>query len=159
MSRVKFPKTPGIRYLEGENQPFEPFLYADKTLSGTKSTAEWLGVDEHLVIKSLVFIDENRKGLMVLMHGDCHVDTKTLANVAGVKKTEPAEYKDAHRWTGYEFGGTSPFGIRADLPIYAESTIFDLDELYINGGKRGFILKITPEVLRHRGAIPVNVSK
>jgi Cys-tRNA(Pro) deacylase len=117
-----------------------------------------LGVDEHAVIKTLVFETNEKKPLIVLMHGDREVSTKNLARHLGVKSVEPATADSATKVTGYQFGGTSPFGTRMNLSVYVESTIFKLDRILINGGKRGFLVEIDPSVLRLIGAKEVEVG-
>lgn len=154
-----YPETAGTRFLKQHNLPFLAQYYPQEIEGSAQFTADYLGQPLHLIVKSIVFIDESYKGYMVLMHGDCSIDTKRMRKLLGVKKLRPAPFEYAHKWTGYQFGGTSPFGIRAVLPIYVESTILELPHLYINGGKRGLILKITPDLLEFIGAIPVKVAK
>jgi Cys-tRNA(Pro) deacylase len=109
---------------------------------GTEVSALALGVPEHEVVKTLVMQDEDAKPLIVLMHGDCKVSTKNLARQAGKKRIEPCKPEVAQRHTGYQVGGTSPFGTRKALPIYMERSILDLPHIYINGGRRGFLVKL-----------------
>lgn len=142
------PVTAAIRFLREKKVDFEPHFYVYVEKGGTGESAKQLGVDEHAIIKTLVFETNEKRPLIVLMHGDRHVSTKNLARHMGVKSVEPADAARATRWTGYQFGGTSPFGTRSVMPIYAESTIFDLDTIYINGGQRGFLIEIDPEVLK-----------
>jgi Cys-tRNA(Pro) deacylase len=106
-----------------------------------------LGVDVHAVVKTLVFETNEKRPLIVLMHGDREVSSKNLARHIGVKSVEPATPERASKLTGYLVGGTSPFGIRTQMPIYAEATIFDLEKIYVNGGKRGFLVEIEPQFL------------
>jgi Cys-tRNA(Pro) deacylase len=146
MQKNDIPLTPAIRYINTAKIKFEPFQYEYKEKGGTKQTAEELKVDEHCVIKTLIF-DAEGDLIIVLMHGDKEVSTKELARIIGVKKIEPAEQKKAMNATGYQFGGTSPFGTKKNMPIYIEKSILDLDEIYINGGKRGLIIKITTKDL------------
>jgi len=110
--------------------------------------AEKLGLPEHTLIKTIVMQTDTKKVILVLMHGDCEVSTKNLARFIGVKTVEPCDDRTASRHTGYEFGGTSPFGTRSTLPVYVEKTIFELPSILINGGKRGFLVEIDPAVLR-----------
>lgn len=140
--------TPAVRVLRENNIPFVPHLYRYKEHGGTKASALALHIPEHHVIKTLVMETGERKPLLVLMHGDYEVSTKNLSRVLGVKKVEPASSAQALKHTGYQFGGTSPFGTRNRLPVYAEKTIFDLPCIYINGGKRGFLVEIAPADLR-----------
>jgi Cys-tRNA(Pro) deacylase len=112
---------------------------------GTEVSATSLGVTEHEVVKTLVMQDEAAKPLIVLMHGDRKVSTKNLARQAGVKRVEPCRPEVAQRHSGYQVGGTSPFGMRKKLPVYLERSILDLPQIYINGGRRGFLVKIAPQ--------------
>jgi Cys-tRNA(Pro) deacylase len=114
---------------------------------GTSVSSSSLKVPEHHVVKTLVMQDEDAKPLIVLMHGDRKVSTKNLARQAGRKRVEPCKPEVAQRHSGYQVGGTSPFGTRKALPVFMERTILDLPELYINGGRRGFLVKITPAEL------------
>jgi Cys-tRNA(Pro) deacylase len=107
-------------------------------------SARELGVDEHVVIKTLVMQDERNQPLLVLMHGDREVSTKNLARQIGAKTVEPCDVAVAGRHTGYQVGGTSPFGTRKELPVYVEASILDLPRIYINGGKRGFLVALAP---------------
>lgn len=147
MAIDKFPTTQGIRFLKSKKAVFEQYLYEYKEKGGTEQTTELLGVDEHCVIKTIVFEDENGKGLICLMHGDKEISTKELARQINCKSLSTASQEQSMKWTGYQFGGTSPFGTKTQLPIYVEKSILDLDKIYINGGKRGFILGISPKVL------------
>ncbi|MBX3300079.1 MAG: aminoacyl-tRNA deacylase [Acidobacteria bacterium] len=139
---VEFPITAAVRSLRGKKVEFVPHLYDYVEKGGTRESAKQLGVDEHAIIKTLVFETNEKKPLIVLMHGDREVSTKNLARHLQLKSVEPASADRATKWTGYQFGGTSPFGLRTPMPIFAEKTIFDLDRVYINGGKRGFLVEI-----------------
>ncbi len=141
MKSKDIPITTAIRHLRSANVDFEAFEYDYQEKGGTRQTALELGVDEHLVVKTLVF-DADGSLVIVLMHGDREVSTKEFARILGVKKVEPADQKKAMNATGYQFGGTSPFGLRKNLPIYMEESILELPYIFINGGKRGFIVKI-----------------
>ena len=141
--------TQAVRLLRAKNIAFEPHLYAYEERGGTKRSAEELRVDEHSVIKTLVMETDSRDPLIVLMHGDREVSTKELARVLGVKTVSPCDPTGAQKHTGYMVGGTSPLGTRKALPIYAEKTVFDLPLIYINGGKRGFLVSLDPKDL-HR---------
>lgn len=143
-----YPVTPAIRFLREKKAEFVPHLYEYVEKGGTSESAKQLGVDEHAVIKTLIFETNERKPLIVLMHGDRHVSAKNLARHIGVKSVEPADAARASKWTGYQFGGTSPFGTKLSMPVYVEKTIFDLDRIYINGGKRGFLVEIDASLLR-----------
>ncbi|HMT08966.1 MAG TPA: Cys-tRNA(Pro) deacylase [Pyrinomonadaceae bacterium] len=144
---VDFPVTPAIRFLREHNIAFVPHLYDYVEKGGTGESARQLGVDEHAVIKTLVFETNEKKPLIVLMHGDMQVSTKNLARRIGIKSVNPATPERATKFTGYQFGGTSPFGTMTQIPIYVESTIFELRKIYINGGKRGFLVEIDPKTL------------
>ncbi len=144
----EYPVTTGVRFLREKKIDFRPHIYPYEEHGGTKLSASALGVPEHEVIKTLVFETDARKPLLVLMHGDCEVSTKELARVIGVKRVEQCEAATAQRATGYVFGGTSPFGTRTSLPVYAEKSIFSLPRILINGGKRGFLVEIDPIVLK-----------
>jgi Cys-tRNA(Pro) deacylase len=148
MGKPDYPVTPGVRFLRDNRIGFEPHLYTYEEHGGTASSASALGVPEHQVIKTLVFETELRKPLLVLMHGDREVSTKELARIIGVKRIEPCDAATAQRATGYVFGGTSPFGTRTVLPVYAEKSIFDLPRIHINGGKRGFLIEVNPAILK-----------
>ena len=143
-----YPITPCVRVLRAQNVQFTPHLYRYEEHGGTGVAARELRVDEHAVIKTLVMEDVCGAALLVLMHGDREVSTKELARVLGVKSVAPCEPAAASRRTGYMVGGTSPFGTRTPLPVYAESTIFGLPAIYINGGKRGFLVEIQPGELK-----------
>lgn len=145
---MDYPVTPAVRFLREKRVEFEPHLYDYVERGGTHHSAEALGVDEHTVVKTLVMETDEKKPLVVLMHGDREVSTKQLARRLGVKSVHPCDFAQAQKHTGYLVGGTSPFGTRTRLPVYVERTIFDLPEIYINGGKRGFLVSIDPKVLR-----------
>jgi Cys-tRNA(Pro) deacylase len=146
--KIDVPVTAAVRYLRSKDVEFVPHLYEYVEKGGTAESARQLGVDEHAVVKTLVFETNDKKPLIVLMHGDRQVSTKNLARHIGVKTVEPATAERATKFTGYQFGGTSPFGLKTQMPIYAERTIFDLEKIYINGGKRGFLVELAPGVLR-----------
>lgn len=144
MIKEDYPITPAVRFLREKKIVFVPFLYRYEEHGGTHQFAAEFNIPDHQVIKTLVFETDQKKPLLVLMHGDREVSTKQLARVIGVKQVTPCDANTAQRHTGYQFGGTSPFGTRHQLPVYAEKTILDLQKIYINGGKRGFIIEITP---------------
>jgi Cys-tRNA(Pro) deacylase len=145
---MNYPVTPAVRFLREQRVEFEPHLYDYEERGGTRHSAEALGVDEHAVVKTLVLETDARKALIVLMHGDREVSTKQLARTLGVKSVAPCDPATAQKHTGYLVGGTSPFGTRTRLPVYVERTIFQLPKIYINGGKRGFLVEIEPKDLR-----------
>ncbi len=136
--------TPAIHFLRRKGVTFTEHEYRYEEHGGTRVSARELGVDEHAVVKTLVMEDEKQQPLIVLMHGDCEVSTKQLARQIGRKTVTPCEPAVANKHTGYLVGGTSPFGTRKTLPVFAERSIMDLDRLYINGGRRGFLLSMTP---------------
>jgi Cys-tRNA(Pro) deacylase len=159
MIKSKTPVTPAVRLLRNEKVEFSDFFYDYVEKGGTSRPAEELGLDEHAVIKTLIMEDEAKNPMIVLMHGDMQVSTKELARIIGVKSVSPCTPETANRHSGYMVGGTSPFGTRKKMPIYIESTIFDLPEMYINGGKRGYLVGISPkEVERILKPIPVSVA-
>src|ERR1043165_1016531 len=145
---MSYPVTPAVRLLRERKIDFEPHLYSYVERGGTRHSAESLGVDEHAVVKTLVMETDAKKPLIVLMHGDREVSTKNLARRLGVKSVHPCDFAQAQKHTGYLVGGTSPFGTRIHMHVYAERTIFDLPVIYINGDKRGFLVSIDPKVLR-----------
>ena len=145
---MNYPITPAIRVLRGKKVEFEPHVFDYVEKGGTRHSAKVLSVDEHAVIKTLIFETNGKKPLIVLQHGDLQVSEKNLARTLRVKSVSPASAEKANKLTGYIFGGTSPFGVKTKMPIYAEKTIFDLSEIYINGGKRGFLIKIAPRILK-----------
>jgi Cys-tRNA(Pro) deacylase len=152
------PITPAVRFLREKNIIFTPHLYNYVEKGGTRESAKQLGVDEHAVIKTLVFETNEKRPLIVLMHGDREVSTKNLARHLGVKSVEPASAERATKWTGYIFGGTSPFGTKTTMPVYVEATIFELETIYINGGKRGFLVEMAPSALRALNIAEVKVA-
>ena len=155
---MDYPITPAIRILRERKVDFTPHLYDYVEQGGAKESARQLGVDVHAVVKTLVFETNEKKPLIVLMHGDREVSTKNLARFLGVKSVEPVTPEKASKLTGYLVGGTSPFGTRTKMPVYAERTIFDIERIYINGGKRGFLVEIKPEVLNSLNAVLVEVG-
>jgi Cys-tRNA(Pro) deacylase len=148
MQRAGYPITPAVRALRENRIEFEPHLYNYKEHGGTAHSAAELGVDEHIVIKTLVMETESRAPLIALMHGDREVSTKELARTLSVKSVLPCDPSTAQKHTGYQVGGTSPLGTRKELPVFAEETIFELSKIYINGGKRGFLVSIDPSHLK-----------
>ena len=156
---AKFPVTPAIRQLRQEQVEFDNHLYEYEAKGGTKVSARELQVDEYAVIKTLVMEDERKQPLIILMHGNQQVSTKKLARDLGWKTITPCTPDVAEKHTGYQVGGTSPFGTRKTVPIYAEKTIFDLSRIYINGGKRGFLVSLaTQELMRVLQPILVEVA-
>jgi Cys-tRNA(Pro) deacylase len=144
MAKEKVPVTTAIRHLRSENVVFSEHLYQYEEKGGTAVSARELGVDEHAVVKTLVMEDERKNPLIVLMHGDCQVSTKELARIMGVKLITPCSPETANRHPGYLVGGTSPFGTKKALPVYIEESILALPKIYLNGGKRGFLVGLDP---------------
>ena len=139
---------------------FEPLVYSYVERGGTAESAKQLGLDEHAVIKTLVMQDEQAQPLVILMHGDREVSTKHLARELGVKSVTPCTPQVAQRHTGYQVGGTSPFGVRRPLPVFVEESVLALESIAINGGRRGFLIRIAPSVLTEvLSATPVNVAQ
>ena len=145
---MDYPITQAIRFLRQKKVDFAPHLFEYVEKGGTKHSAEVLGVDEYLVIKTLVFETNEKNPVIILQHGDREVSEKNLARFLNVKSVSPASAEKANKLTGYIFGGTSPFGLKTKMPVYAEKTIFELENIYINGGKRGFLVEIKPKVLK-----------
>jgi len=140
-------ETPATQFLRAQGVDFTEHPYDYVEHGGTTESARQLGVDEHAVVKTLVMQDQDARPLIVLMHGDRQVSTKNLARQAGLKKIEPCRPEVAQRHSGYQVGGTSPFGFRKAVPLYVEASILDLPRIYINGGRRGYLVGIEPEVL------------
>ncbi len=140
-------ETPATQYLRNKGIAFTEHPYAYEEHGGTSVSARALGVDEHCVVKTLVMQDDAARPLLVLMHGDCMVSTKNLARQIGVKSVEPCKPEVASRHSGYLVGGTSPFGTRKRMPVYVETSIMELEKIYINGGRRGYLVGIDPAVL------------
>jgi Cys-tRNA(Pro) deacylase len=138
------PETPATKFLKQHHIPFSAHRYAYEEHGGTRVSARELNVPEHSVIKTLVMENEAAEPLIVLMHGDCKVSTKELARQVGCKQIAPCKPEVAQRHTGYMVGGTSPFGTRKTLPVFMEKTVLDLPIIYINGGRRGFLVGIHP---------------
>jgi len=138
------PVTPAIRLLRQQRVDFTPHLYDYEERGGTAVSARELGVPEHAVIKTLIMEDERQNPLIVLMHGDREVSTKQLARTLGVKTVQPCRPEVADRHSGYQVGGTSPFATRKDMPVYMEKSIAVLERIYLNGGKRGFLVGLDP---------------
>ncbi len=144
MNKEKFPVTPAIRLLRENNITFTNHLYPYEEHGGTAHSARCLEVDEHAIIKTLIMEDERQQPLIVLMHGDRKVSTKELARLRGVKTITPCDPAVANRHSGYLVGGTSPFGTRKPMPVYLEASVLELPRIYINGGKRGFLVGLAP---------------
>ncbi len=138
-----------VRTLRQHRVDFTPHLYAWEAHGGTRASAGHLGVAEHVVVKTLIFEDDAKKPLCILMHGDREVSAKNLARQMSVKHVAPCQPAVADRHSGYQVGGTSPFGLKRAMPIYCQTSIAELPRIYINGGARGFLVGIAPaELLR-----------
>jgi Cys-tRNA(Pro) deacylase len=149
-------QTPATQWLRehGISYTEHPYDYVEH--GGTAESARQLGVAEHTVIKTLLMQDERAQPLVVLMHGDCQVSTKSLARAIGAKTVEPCRPEVAQRHSGYQVGGTSPFGLRKPMPVYVEHSVLALPKIHINGGRRGYLVGIDPAVLAGPlGAQPV----
>ncbi len=142
MAKEKSHVTPAIRFLREKNIQFSEHPYQYVEHGGTSTFAKQYHVDEHMVIKTLIMEDDSARPLIVLMHGDQEVSTKELARIAGAKKIGPSANPQRH--SGYMIGGTSPFGTRKAMPVFMEETILDLPKIYINGGRRGYLLAMDP---------------
>jgi Cys-tRNA(Pro) deacylase len=145
MAKDKLPVTQAVRALRaaGINYTDHPYTYEER--GGTEVCSRELHVDEHAVIKTLIMEDDKKNPLVVLMHGDMSVSTKELARVLGVKTITPCSTYTANKLTGYMVGGTSPFGTRKEMPVYMEETILNLDRIYINGGRKGYLVGMYPK--------------
>ncbi len=148
MSKAKHvSETPATQFLRRHKVEFGEHPYDYVEHGGTQESARQLGVDEHRVVKTLVMEDEHAKPLIVLMHGDRTVSTKNLARQTGAKRIEPCKPEVANRHSGFLVGGTSPFGTKKAMPVYVESSILELDRIYLNGGRRGYLVSLKPSVL------------
>lgn len=151
--------TPATEWLKKHKVPYTEYSYEYVEHGGTAEITRVFGFDQHRVIKTLIMEDEHAKPLVILMHGDCEVSTKNLARQTGRKSVAPCKPEQAQRNSGYQVGGTSPFGTRKAMPVYVEDTILEADEIYINGGRRGFVVEIASSVLKNElGATPVHVA-
>jgi len=139
--------TPATDWLRAQGVAFSEHPYDYVEHGGTAESARQLGVDEHAVVKTLVMQDEDAKPLVVLMHGDRQVSLKELARQIPCKKVEPCKPEVAQRHSGYQVGGTSPFGLRKAMPVYVQASVLALPRICINGGRRGFLVGIDPQVL------------
>lgn len=152
-------ETPATAWLRQHGVAFTEHVYDYVEHGGTEESSRQLGVPEHEVIKTLVMQDEKREPLIVLMHGDKQVSTKNLARAIGAKSVEPCTPEVAQRHSGYQVGGTSPFGTRKVMPVYVEATVLELPRICINGGRRGYLVGIDPAVLTSSlGAKPVSCA-
>ena len=152
-------ETPATQWLKHKKVVYSEHPYDSVEHGGTSESSKKLGVPEHAVVKTLVMQDEHGKGLVVLMHGDCKTSTKNLARQIGRKLVEPCTPDVAQKNSGYLVGGTSPFGLRKPLPVFVEFSILELPKIWINGGRRGFLVGLDPKVLVNElGAEPVQCA-
>ncbi len=152
-------ETPATAWLKAQGVAYTEHPYDYVEHGGTAESARQLGVDEHAVIKTLVMQDERAEPLIVLMHGDRQVSTKNLARAIGAKSVEPCKPEVAQRHSGYLVGGTSPFGTKKAMRVYVEASVLALPRICINGGRRGYLVGIAPQVLVERlGAQPVQCA-
>ena len=152
-------ETLATQMLKAHKVEFTEHPYDYMEHGGTEESARQLGLDEHMVVKTLIMQDQDAKPLIVLMHGDCKVSTKNLARQIGVKSVEPCKPEVANRHSGYLVGGTSPFGTKRAMPVYIEASILELPRIAINGGRRGYLVQLAPEVCtRLLQATPVHCA-
>ena len=157
--KTRISETPATQLLKAHKVAFTEHPYEYVEHGGTQESARQLGLNEHAVVKTLVMQDQDAKPLIVLMHGDCKVSTKNLARQIGAKSIEPCKPEVANRHSGYLVGGTSPFGTRKAMPVYIESSILDLPRIVLNGGRRGYLVGIDPQVcISLLGARPVQCA-
>ena len=148
MAKEKIPVTPAVRALRTAGINFTDHLYDYEEKGGTEVSSRELGVDEHCVIKTLVMEDDRKQPLIVLMHGDLQVSTRELARIIGARSVEPCRPEVALKHTGYMTGGTSPLGTKRQMPVYIEESILELPKIFINGGKRGYLVGIAADDLK-----------
>lgn len=159
MAARRAPVTAAIRALRASGVEYTEHVYDYQRYPGAAGAAEFIGVDPHLTAKTIVFTADDGSGAVVLMHGDREVSTKRLAREMGVKTARPATQREADHLTGYRFGGTSPLGMRTDSPVYAPTSLADLDRVYVNAGSRGLVVGLKASALIElTGAILVNVA-
>jgi Cys-tRNA(Pro) deacylase len=160
MTDDKAPLTHAVAALRKQDISFTFHFYRYRKEAVTRAAAVDIGVDEHMIVKTLVMEEGEGKPFIILMHGDRQVSTKALARQMGVKTVKPSSPKDAERLTGYRVGGISPFGTKKKLPVYVEGMIMDLPRIIINRGGRGFLLELTPEDLtKVLNPTPVSVAR
>ena len=159
MAKRRYPVTPAVRFLRAKGVTFNPFVYTYVQHGGTRQAAEACGVCEHHVIKTLVLETDAQKALLMLMHGDRDVSTRTLARTIGAKRLQTASPDRAVAATGYRVGGISPFGTRQQLPVFLQESVLSLERVLINGGKRGFMVEIAPMVIVDTlAAVPIDAA-
>ncbi|MBI4810057.1 MAG: aminoacyl-tRNA deacylase [Ignavibacteriales bacterium] len=158
MKKSDIRSTSAVRFLREKGIHFVPHFYSYEEHGGTRVASDALGISEHITIKTIIMKTNEKQPIIVLMHGDCEVSTKNLARFLGVKNIEPCDARTAERLTGYIFGGMSPFGTRTSLPVYVERSIYSLDRIFINGGKRGFLVEMRPSDLRILSPTEISVA-
>ncbi len=160
MTKEKLPVTSAIRFLREHQVDFVERPYKYEEYGGTETAAKALGTDEHLVIKTLVMEDDEKRPFIMLMHGDREVSTKALARTIGVKSVNPCDPQIALKHTGYMVGGISPFGTKKPLPVYVEESILSLPKIFINAGRRGLLCEMSPsDLIKILKPIPVKVAR
>lgn len=147
MAAEKAPVTRAIHVLRDAGAHYTEHVFDYRRFPGAEGAAAALEVDLPATAKTIVFTADDGRGVVALMHGDREVSTKKLARAMGVRSLRPASQREADRFTGYQFGGTSPLGMRTELPVYAQPTLADFDTIYVNAGSRGFLIGIAPRVL------------
>lgn len=157
MSDIKPVMTTAIRELQENKVSFTSHFYKYEEKGGSAVSARELGVEEHIIVKTLIMETETKTPIIVLMHGDKQVSTKNLARFMNVKTISPCDPEVANKHSGFVVGGTSPFGTKKKMPVYIQKTIFDLEKIYINGGKRGFLVSLNPQDLK-RVLKPIEVD-
>ena len=145
--KTEIPTTMAIRELTKHKVQFVPYVYKYEERGGTEVSSRELGFPEHIIIKTLIMEDDKKNPMIVLMHGDREVSTKNLARFLNVKTISPCRPEIADKHSGYQVGGTSPFGTKKKMPVYVEESILGLEKILINGGKRGFLVALDPKVL------------
>ena len=157
--KVHVSETPATQLLRAHGVPFTEHPYEYLEHGGAQHSAQVLGLDPFTVVKTLVMQDQDAKPLLVLMHGDCKVSTKNLARQIGAKSVEPCKPEVANRHSGYLVGGTSPFGTRRAMPVYIEESVLALPHITLNGGRRGYLVGLDPQVcVQLLGAKPVQCA-
>lgn len=149
MAKTKTPSTQAIRFLRSQNIEFKGYFYRYMERGGTREPSKQLNIEERRIIKTLVFEDDNSRPLIVLMNGDYETSKKQLSRLAGSKSVNMPSPSKAEKYTGYRVGGTSPFGCRTKMKIFAQKDIFDFERILINGGQRGFLIEIKTDDLIH----------
>jgi Cys-tRNA(Pro) deacylase len=147
MSKDKVPATQAIRVLREQGVAFETHLYDYVEKGGTAASSSALGVDEHAVVKTLIMENDQREPLVVLMHGDKQVSTRALARTLGARSIQPCKPEVADKHSGYQVGGTSPFGTKRAMPVYLERSVLALERIWVNGGRRGLLVSLAPSEL------------